>query len=61
MSRIGIIIWMCMGAFALGLVILTANRRGIYISKIWYMVALILGPIFFCFVIPLWLGKWGKK
>lgn len=59
--RLWIILWMCAGALGLGLVILQANRNGTYISKWWYLTAVLLGPIFLAFVLPLWLGKWGKR
>lgn len=61
MSRFVLIIWLCLGAFGLGLVLLEANRRRIPIRAGWIMLALALGPIFLFFVLPLWLGRWGKE
>ncbi len=58
--RLGLIIWFCLGALGLGLVVLEASRRKINVSGIWYFFAVLLGPIFLFFVLPLWLGKWGK-
>lgn len=58
--RLGLIIWFCFGAFGLGLVTLEAARRKINVSGLWYFVALLLGPIFLFFVLPLWIGRWGR-
>jgi len=58
--RLFIIIWLCTGAFSLGLVTLEAARRKQQVSGIWYFASILLGPIFLFFVLPLWLGKWGK-
>lgn len=59
--RLLLVIWFCLGAFGLGLVVLEASRRKINISGLWYATAVLLGPVFLFFVLPLWLGKWGKK
>lgn len=58
--RIIWVIWFCLGALGLGLVTLEASRRKVSISGVWYFFAVILGPIFLFFVLPLWLGKWGR-
>lgn len=60
MGRLGILLWLCAGAVALGIVVLNANRRNAPVAKIWYFAALLLGPIFLAFILPLWLGKWGE-
>lgn len=54
------VIWFCLGALGLGLVTLEASRRKVNISGVWYFFAVLLGPIFLFFVLPLWLGKWGR-
>lgn len=61
MARLGLIIWLCMGAFGLGLVLLEANRRQRRIPAFWYVLGVLLGPVFLFFVIPLWLGRWGRR
>lgn len=61
MSRLALILWLCAGALALGILVQAANRRGIYIGKTWYVVGLLLGPIFLCFVVPMWIGKFGDR
>ncbi len=58
--RIALIIWFCLGALGLGLVTLEAARRKVNISGLWFVFGVLLGPIFLFFVLPLWLGKWGK-
>lgn len=58
--RIMWVIWFCLGALGLGLVTLEASRRKVSISGVWYFFAVLLGPIFLFFVLPLWLGKWGR-
>jgi len=60
MSRLVLIVWLCLGAFGLGLVVLEASRRRRPIRSSWVPLALALGPIFLFFVLPLWLGRWGK-
>jgi len=60
MGRLGLIIWLCLGALGLGLVLLEATRRQRPIRPGWFLLALALGPIFLFFVLPLWLGRWGK-
>jgi hypothetical protein len=55
------ILWFGLGALALGLVVLEAARRKVEISGRWYFSAVLLGPIFLFFILPLWLGRWGKK
>lgn len=60
MSRLILVIWLCLGAFGLGLVLLEANRRKSPIRAGWVPLALALGPIFLFFILPLWLGRWGK-
>jgi len=57
----GLVIWFCLGALGLGLVTLEASRRKINIAGVWYIFAVILGPVFLFFVLPLWLGRWGKR
>ncbi len=59
--RLALIIWLCLGAFGLGLVTLEASRRKVNIAGPWYFLAVILGPIFLFFVLPLWIGRWGKQ
>jgi hypothetical protein len=59
-GRLGVLIWLCCGALGLGIVVLSANRRQVPVSKVWYFTAFLLGPIFLVFVLPLWLGKWGE-
>ena len=61
MLRLALIVWLCLGAFGLGLVLLEATRRKRPIRNGWVMLALVLGPIFLFFVLPLWLGRWGKS
>lgn len=61
MVRIGMIIWLCCGALALGVVVLEAARRKQEINGWWYVLAPILGPIFLAFILPLWFGKWGGR
>ncbi len=61
MSRLALIVWLCFGAFGLGLVLLEATRRKRTIRPSWPILALALGPIFLFFVLPLWLGRWGKS
>lgn len=57
MGRLGVLIWLCCGALGLGIVVLSANRRQVPVSKVWYFTAFLLGPIFLLFVLPLWLGN----
>ncbi len=59
--RLAFILWFCLGALGLGLVTLEASRRKLDIAGRWYVLAVLLGPIFLFFVLPLWLGKWGKQ
>lgn len=59
--RLALIIWFCLGAFGLGLVTLEASRRKVSVAGAWYFLAVVLGPIFLFFILPLWLGKWGKR
>lgn len=59
--RFLLVAWLCAGAFAAGLVTLEASRRKINVGGVWYFLAMILGPIFLFFVLPLWLGKWGRN
>ena len=61
MHRFGLIVWICMGAFGLGLVLLEATRRKRPIRPLWVMLAVALGPIFLFFILPLWIGRWGKE
>ncbi|MEO5970542.1 MAG: hypothetical protein ABIQ95_11495 [Bdellovibrionia bacterium] len=58
--RIALIIWFCLGALGLGLVTLEAARRKVNVSGVWFIFAVLLGPVFLFFVLPLWLGRWGK-
>lgn len=58
--RILIVAWFCLGALGLGLVTLEASRRKMNVTGIWYFCAVLLGPIFLFFVLPLWLGQWGR-
>jgi len=60
MTRLGLIVWLCLGAFGLGLVLLEAGNRRRAIRPGWFALALVLGPIFLFFVLPLWLRYWGK-
>lgn len=55
------VVWFCLGALGLGIVVLEASRRKMNISGAWYVFAILLGPIFLFFVLPLWLGRWGRK
>jgi len=59
--RLILVIWLCLGALGLGLVVLEASRRKINVAGLWYGLAVLLGPIFLFFVLPLWLGRWGKN
>lgn len=59
--RIGLVAWLCLGALGLGLVLLEAHRRQIRIRRVWYVLAVLLGPVFLFFVLPLWLGRWGRR
>jgi len=61
MARLGLIAWLCLGAFGLGLLCLEAARRKRPIQPRWVLLALALGPVFLFFVVPLWLGRWGKN
>ncbi len=61
MARFGLIVWLCMGAFGLGLVLLEATRRRRPIRAGWVALALGLGPIFLFFILPLWVGRWGRN
>jgi len=61
MSRLALIVWLCLGAFGLGLVFLEASRRKLVIRPRWVFLALALGPIFLFFILPMWLGQWGKR
>ena len=58
--RWGLVVWMCAGALGLGIAALEANRRRIPLGKSWFFYSLLLGPIFLCFILPLWLGRWGR-
>ena len=42
------------------LTFLEASRRKQDVSGWWYAMAVLLGPIFLCFILPLWIGKWGR-
>jgi hypothetical protein len=55
-----LVIWFCLGALGLGLVTLEASRRKVDVSGLWYFFAVLLGPVFLFFVLPLWLGRWGR-
>lgn len=61
MIRIGLIIWLCLGALGLGIVVLEATRRKKEVGGMWYVYSVLLGPIFLCFIVPLWLGRWGDS
>ena len=61
MLRLGSIIWLCLGALGLGIVVLQASKQKKDISGWWFFLGVLLGPIFLCFVVPMWLGKWGDK
>lgn len=61
MARLGLTVWLCLGALGLGILALEANRRKITVSNLWFLWGLILGPVFLCFILPLWLGKWGRR
>jgi hypothetical protein len=56
-----VIIWLCLGALALGIVVQEAARRKASVSGRWYVLSVLLGPIFLFFILPLWLGRWGKR
>ncbi len=56
-----LVAWFCCGALALGIVLLESSRRkDMEVSGKWYALAMILGPIFLFFILPQWLGRWGK-
>jgi hypothetical protein len=61
MGRLGILLWLCAGALGLGIVVVTANRQNVPLNRAWYFLAMLLGPIFLAFVVPMWLGKWGNQ
>ncbi len=61
MFRLGLIVWICMGALGLGLISLEAIRHKKTIHGMWYFLGVILGPVFLCFILPIWLGRWGKQ
>jgi hypothetical protein len=61
MFRLALVGWMCLGALGLGILILVASRRQRRVSPLWSLFALLLGPIFLCLILPLWLGRWGKN
>ena len=59
--KYGLIIWFCLGALGLGIVLLEASRRKKEIGGFWTVLAILLGPVFLCLILPLWLGRWGDK
>lgn len=61
MIRIGGLFWLCMGALGLGLLVLEGIKRGQKVPRYAYPLAVVLGPIFFFFILPLWVGRWGKQ
>jgi len=61
MLRLALIAWLCLGALGLGVVFLEAARRRLQIRPGLVMLALVLGPIFLFFVLPLWLSRSGKN
>ena len=61
MLRWGLLVWVCLGALGLGFLAVEASRRKIPVSKLWFLWGLVLGPIFLFFIVPLWLGKWGRR
>ncbi len=61
MFRIGLVFWVCLGALGLGIISLEAIRRKRPIRPGWALLALALGPIFLFFILPLWLGRWGRE
>ncbi len=59
--RLPLVIWFSLGAVGLGLVALEAARRKVKVSATWYVLSVLLGPIFLFFILPLWLGRWGRS
>lgn len=59
--RLALVVWFCLGALGLGLVVLEASRRKVNVSGFWYVFAVLLGPIFLFFILPIWLGRWGRR
>lgn len=61
MWRYLLVAWLCAGAFGLGLLTVEANRRRILIRKAWFPAGLALGAIFLCFILPIWISRWGRR
>jgi len=59
MVRPAVIIWLCLGALGLGILITLASRYKKNISAWWSFFALLLAPIFLCIVLPMWYGRWN--
>ena len=60
MLRNGLMIWLCAGALGAGVLATMASRRNAQFKKVWVFLAMVLGPIFFFFVLPAWLDNWRK-
>lgn len=61
MVRVSVLAWICSGALGLGILVLAAARRNKQVGGHWYVLAPLLGPIFLCFILPIWAGRWGEN
>jgi len=61
MIRFGGLAWICLGALGLGLLTLEAIKRKRSIPQKWTFLAIVLGPVFLFFILPIWLGRWGRS
>jgi len=61
MIRFGGLAWICLGALGLGLLTLEAIKRKKSIPRYGALLAVILGPVFLVFILPLWIGRWGRE
>ena len=60
MTRLALIVWLCLGVLGLGVVFLEATRLRRKIRPGLVILALVLGPIFLFFVLPLWFSRFRK-
>jgi len=54
---IWMILWLCTGSLALGVLVVQANKKETALSFWWFPLGILLGPIFLCFVLPFILSK----